>query len=90
MMRAPVRAGKQRLSQGGEHLAVVRERPGAPLGVAQRAVNGDLEHPAAGFLQRDLGVRMARGNQGAGRTGARLVASHAAVFDLDLHLFISG
>jgi hypothetical protein len=81
---------RTRLRDGFNHLGIRRKHAGLALGVAQRPVHGDFEHAAAGFAQRDLGLRVAGGDQGAGRTGARLIASHAAVFDLDLHLFTPG
>jgi hypothetical protein len=75
------------LLDGFSHLRIRRKRAGLAFGVFQRAVHCDLEHAAAGFAQRDLGLRVARGDESAGRTGARLIASHAAVFDFDLHVF---
>jgi len=70
---------------GGEHFGVFRETPGCFLGIGQSAVHGYLKHPAITAAQGYLGIRVSLDEQIARRTGAWLVASHAAVFDFDLH-----
>ena len=78
---------RTRLLDRFSHLGIRRKRAGFAFGEFQLSIHGDFEHAAAGFAERDLGLRVARGDKGAGRTGSRLIASHAAVFDFDLHVF---
>jgi hypothetical protein len=49
------------------------------------AVHLDFEHAAAGSAQRDLCRWSRLENEIPRRTGARLIASHAAIFDFDFH-----
>jgi hypothetical protein len=72
---------------GISHFRLGGEPAGLLLGEAQLAVHRDLEHPAAGFFQVNPGIRDFRNDDVPRRFGARFVASHAAVFDLDVHVW---
>src|ERR1019366_7778111 len=50
-----------------------------------RAVKGDLEPAAAGWIHRDLGARMAFTNRSRQTDGTGFVVSNGAVFDRDAH-----
>jgi hypothetical protein len=52
-------------------------------------VNDDFKHAIAGPLQRNLGGWVLLLDEFARRTGARFIASLAAVFDFNLHLLRS-
>jgi hypothetical protein len=67
------------------HLRVGREPAARLFGIGEFAVNGDLEHTASRLVQRHLRAWRCPLNQASRRTGARFVASHATIFDLDLH-----
>ena len=69
----------------GKHLVPRRETAGRLLREAQPPIHRDLEHAAPALAQPHIGSRRLRQDQVPRLTGARLVASHAAVFDLDLH-----
>ena len=67
---------------------------GSLLRVGKPAIHLDLENPAAALAQADRGRWILLQDLIPCRTGTRLIASHAAVFDLDLHgrkrLFMRG
>jgi hypothetical protein len=69
----------------GQHLNVGRKRSGRLLGISQPSVNGNFKHSATAALQGHGGSRLRLHNQIPRRTGAWLVASYAAIFDLDIH-----
>ncbi len=83
--QAPQHAAGKSSSDDGNHLIVGREPAGCLLGVAQPTVHRDLEHPAAGFTQPHTGGWGGSQDQLLRLLRARLIASHAAIFDLDLH-----
>ena len=58
---------------------------GSLLRVGKPAIHLDLENPAAALAQADRGRWILLQDLIPCRTGTRLIASHAAVFDLDLH-----
>jgi hypothetical protein len=62
-----------------------RELAGRLLRIGEPAVHRDLEDTAAGPAQIDLRGGLGLQDRVPRRTGARFVASHSAVFDLDLH-----
>jgi hypothetical protein len=62
-----------------------REFSARLLGVFEVAVDPDLEHPTARAAKAYVSVRPYREDQLPRLTGARLVASLAAVFDLNFH-----
>jgi TPR repeat protein len=76
---------RNRLAEGAEHFLVCRETAGCLLGESQPAVHRDLEDAAAGPAQIDLRRGLCLQDRVPRRTGARFIASLAAVFDLDLH-----
>jgi hypothetical protein len=73
-------------AQGRNHLLLRREPPDRFLGESEPALDGDLENAAAALAQRHLGGRVRFQDQGPRRDRPRLIASHAAIFDLNLHL----
>jgi hypothetical protein len=77
-------------AKGREHLLVRREPAGRLLGIREPAVHGNLEHTTAGPMQLHLRAGCRLLNQTCRRTGARFIASHSAVFDLNLHRLLSG
>jgi hypothetical protein len=68
-----------------QRFLVRREPAGRPLGEAELAVHGDLEHATARFAQGDLRVGTGFDDQIADPTGAWFIASLTAIFDFDLH-----
>jgi hypothetical protein len=70
---------------GRRHLCVGREPAARLFGIGEFAVDGDLEHTTSRLVQRHLRAWRCPLNQTSRRTGARFVASHATIFDLDLH-----
>ena len=72
-------------TEGAKQLLVRRELPGRLLRIGEPAVHRDLEHAAAALLQAHLRGRLRLQDRLPRRTGARLIASHTAVFDFDLH-----
>ena len=72
--------------EDGSHLGVCWKPAGRFLREAEPTVHGDLEDAAAALAESDRSPRRLRQNHVPRRTGARLVASHAAIFDFDLHL----
>ena len=74
-----------RLADCAEYLLVCREPAGRLLRVGQPAVHSDLKDTAPRSAQRNLRVRPGIAKRFCRRTGARFVASHAAIFDFDLH-----
>jgi hypothetical protein len=70
---------------GRRHLRVGREPAARLFGIGEFAVDGDLEHTTSRLVQRHLRAWRCPLNQTSRRTGARFVASHATIFDLDLH-----
>jgi hypothetical protein len=77
-------------AEGCEHLRVRWEPACRLLGVGEPVIHGDLEHTTAGPSQLYLRARCRLLNQTCRRTGARFIASHSAIFDLDLHNLLSG
>jgi hypothetical protein len=71
--------------EGREHLRVRREPAGHLLGVREPAIHRNLEHAATGPVQFHLRARCGLLNQSCRHTGARFIASHSAIFDLNLH-----
>jgi hypothetical protein len=63
-----------------------REAPCRLLGEGKPPIDGDLENPAAGPAQADLGGWMSFEDQVPRRDRTRLITSHSAVFDFDQHL----
>ncbi len=55
------------------------------FGVLERLVDGNLEYTASALDEFHLGIGLLFGYEIARLTGAWLVTSHSAVFDLDLH-----
>jgi hypothetical protein len=78
--------GPDSLAQTRHHLLVCREPPGRLLGIGEPAIDRDLENPATASPQYNPGGRIGLQNQLPRRSRTRLIASHAAIFDLDLHL----
>jgi hypothetical protein len=76
-------------AEGREHLLVGREAAGRLLGVREPAIHGNLEHTTAGPVQLHLRAGCRLLNQTCRRTGARFIASHSAIFDLNLHKLLS-
>jgi hypothetical protein len=76
-------------AEGREHLLVRWEPAGRLLGVGEPTVNGNLEHTAAGLVQLYLRAGCLLLNQTCRRTGARFIASHSAIFDLNSHDLLS-
>jgi hypothetical protein len=68
------------------YFLIRRKTAGCLFGKGKTAVNGDLEDSATAFAQSDLGGWICLQNQIPRCDGTRLIASHAAIFDLDLHL----
>ena len=81
--------GPAKSTEDREYFLFRREPTGRLLGVRQAALDGDLEHTATRSAQLDLRSGHCPLNQTCRRTGARFIASHAAVFDLDLHSLLS-
>jgi hypothetical protein len=75
----------ERSAEGLEHFLVCRELAGRLLRIGEPAVHRDLEDTAAGPAQIDLRGGLGLQDRVPRRTGARFIASHSAVFDLDLH-----
>lgn len=71
--------------EGAEYFLVCREPAGCLLRVGEPAVHRDLEDATAGPAQVNLRGGLVLQDRVPRRTGARFVASHSAVFDLDLH-----
>ena len=70
--------------------SVVRWEPaGRLLGVDEPAIHGNLEHTTAGPVQLHLRAGCLLLDQTCRRTGARFIASHSAIFDLNLHNLFS-
>ena len=84
---APESARKS--AEGREHLRVRWEPAGRLLGVGEPAIHGNLEHTTAGPVQLHLRAGCRLLNQTCRRTGARFIASHSAIFDLNLHNLLS-
>jgi hypothetical protein len=72
---------------GRKDLIVSREAAGRLFRIGQPAIHGDLEYPSTRLAQVNLRRRPGLLDQICRRTGARFIASHAAVFDLDLHRY---
>ena len=62
------------------------KRTGRLLGIRQSSIDRDFKHPATAPLQRHLGGLVGLKDLIPRRTGAWLIASHTAIFDLDMHL----
>ena len=75
----------QKSAEGRYHLLVCRELAGRLLGVGETAIDGNLEYSTTRPAQPHLCAWHRPFDQTCRRTGARFVASHAAIFDLDLH-----
>ena len=73
-------------AEGAEYFLVCREPAGRLLRVGEPAVHRDLEDAAAGPAQSNLRGGLGLQDRVLRRTGARFIASHSAVFDLDLHV----
>ncbi len=73
------------LAEGAQRFLVRRETASRLLREAELAVHRDLKHSTTGLVQRHLRVRMGVENQVPHPTGAWLIASLSAIFDLDLH-----
>src|SRR5215218_9827715 len=71
-------------AQGLQHLCIVREPPGAELGVDEGAIRGYVEHAAAAFDDLRLYPEFL-GDFGRQTGGPRQVVSAYAVFDGDMH-----
>ena len=84
---APESARKS--AEGREHLRVRWEPAGRLLGVREPAIHGNLEHTTAGPVQLHLRAGCRLLNQTCRRTGARFIASHSAIFNLNLHDLLS-
>jgi hypothetical protein len=76
-------------AQSREHLGVRWEPAGRLLGICEPAIHGNLEDTTAGLVQLYLRAGCLLRNQTCRRTGARFIASHSAIFDLDLHNLLS-
>jgi hypothetical protein len=76
-------------AEGREHLCVRREPAARLLGIREPAIHRNLEHAAAGPLQLHLRAGCGLLNQTCRHTGARFIASHSAIFDLNLHELLS-
>ena len=89
--RTPLRTAHSacKSAEGREHLLVCREPAGRLLGVREPAIHGNLEHPTAGPAQLHLRAGCRLLNQPCRRTGARFIASHSTIFDLNLHKLLS-
>jgi len=72
---------------GVPHLLICRESSGRLLRVGDPAIDFYFKDTAARPAQIDLCRRLQSKDHVPRRTGARLVASLAAVFDLDFHGF---
>jgi hypothetical protein len=70
---------------GACDLGFGRESTAGLLRIAEPPVHRDLENAAAALAQADRGRRMLFQDLIPCGTRTRLIASHAAVFDLDLH-----
>jgi hypothetical protein len=66
-----------------------REPSGCLLREGQPAIDGDLKNPAAAFAQADIGGGLGLQDQVPRRDRSRLVASHAAEFDLYVHIYLT-
>jgi hypothetical protein len=77
------------LLQRTKHLRVGREIAGGFLGIGQLTIHRDFKHPAATACQSHRGVFHRLQDEIARRTGAWLIASHAAIFDFHLHGSVS-
>jgi hypothetical protein len=77
-------------AEGCEHLRVRWEPACRLLRVGEPVIHGDLEDTTAGPSQLYLRARCRLLNQTCRRTGARFIASHSAIFDLDLHNLLPG
>jgi len=78
--KRPIRSVRQQILD----LGIGREAAGLGSGVAERAVDGDVE--LAGFAGAQLDVGVALLLEAIPHTeGLRLVASSAAIFDQDFH-----
>jgi hypothetical protein len=85
---AAIASGTVRTSaRCADHFLIRRKAAGCLLGEGKAAIDGNLENPAAGLTQGDVGGWMGLQDQVPRCQGARLVASHAAEFNFDLHLF---
>jgi len=74
-----------RLPEGTQQFFVCRKLTGRLLGISEPAVHRDLEDAAARPSQAHLRGGLGLKNRIPRRTGAWFIASHAAVFDFDLH-----
>jgi len=83
--QAPRLVSRDDSAERAQHLLVRGECTGRLLGISEPAVHRDLEDPAAALAQTDLRRRKLLQDQVPRRTGARFIASHATVFDFDLH-----
>lgn len=72
-------------TERGDDLFVGGEAPGRLLGKCQPAIDANLEYAAGGTAQGHLRSRVGFADQSCRLTGARFIASLAAVFDLDAH-----
>jgi hypothetical protein len=64
---------------------VFREASRRQLRKSETSIATDFEHAATGSLERYFDIRMRLGNDIPHLTGAFVIASSPAVFDLDLH-----
>jgi hypothetical protein len=74
-----------RSAQTGHQFVVAGKPARCLLRERKPAVNADFEHAPAGSAKIDLCRGSQFEEQVPRRTGARLIASLAAIFDLDLH-----
>lgn len=84
--RAPVAWRPSLSADRGQNLTIIRKRSGRFLRTGQPSVHRDFKHAAAGFFQRHRGGLISFEDQIPRRTGAWLIASHAAIFDFHIHV----
>jgi len=75
--------------QRAKHLRVGREIASGLLGIGQLPIHRDFKHPATTARQAHRGVFHRLQDEIARRTGAWLIASHAAIFDFNPHGSVS-
>lgn|SRR5712691_5162557 len=84
-LAAPKRAGSPPSAKAADDLRIGREATLCFLREREPAVHLDFEHATAGSAQARLRRGSLLEDQVPRRTGARFIASHAAIFDFDFH-----
>ena len=81
----PTRHGRLLSAHGADDLGVGGEAAGGFFGISNSIINTDLEHTVDRAQQRHLRVWSLLADYARRLTGARFIASLAAVLDFDAH-----